>query len=447
MKDLNAMRKYASSQDLRQYKVRRKALENLKYNLLRHQRELEEALFWDLGKSPVEGQMTELTLILSEIDFFLKNLKGLMKVRKVPTPFVHFLSKSYIRYENRGLVLIVAPWNYPIYLSLLPLVGAVAAGNTVLLKLCPKAPASAKIIEELVHSSFMSDHVEVVYREGSNEWVISETFDMIFFTGGTKIGRIYYEKAARDMVPIVLELGGKSPVIVHETAPVETSVSRILFGKLINGGQTCVAADYAIVHKKMVSKFLTELEKRSKEWYPCPLEDPTYPKIIDWESFERLTRMLEEDQISYRADAKSLKIAPLFFLTDRDSVWMKEEIFGPVLPILTYEKEEEIYEIVGNSHPLSLYVFGRDMNFCRRMTENIRYGGGCINDTLIHLTNRHLPFGGVQKSGIGAYHGVNSFEAFSHKKSILRHCFWPEISLRYPPYGIQKKKWIQKLMK
>lgn len=446
MKELTVMREYALSDELRRYDVRKAALEKFYVTVKKYRDELEQALFLDLGKSGAEAEMTEITLVLSEIRFFLHHLKSLMKDKTVSTPLVHFYSKSRIHYENRGLVLIVAPWNYPVQLAFIPLAGAIAAGNTVLLKLSSKAPHSAKIMETIVHEAFAAKHVEVVYQPGSNSWVMAEKFDMIFFTGGKRVGQMYYRKAAEDMVPVVLELGGKSPVIVDETAPLDVSVSRILFGKLVNGGQTCVAVDYAVVHRSILEDFLTALQEKTKQWYPNPLRNPTYPKIVSKEDFFRLKQLLEREGVFYEAEEEAQKIAPVFFHAQKVSPLLEEEIFGPILPILTYEREEEIYELVGKSHPLSLYVFSTDREFIRRVSEKISYGGGCINDTLIHLTNPHLPFGGVQTSGIGAYHGEHSFAVFSHKKSILSHSLRTENSLRYPPFTEKKKKWIIRLM-
>lgn len=400
------------------------------------------ALKKDLGKSEVEGYLSEIGFTLSEIDFALKHLKGWMKPRKVPTPAVHHPARSYILPEPYGRVLIIAPWNYPFQLLLSPLIGAVAAGNCVVLKPSEIAPHTAAAVADLIRDRFDDRHIAVV--EGGVETVqalLEIPFDHIFFTGSTSVGRIVMKAAAQQPTPVTLELGGKSPCIVHSDAPLKTTARRIVWGKFMNAGQTCIAPDYLYVHESVKEGLLEEIASAIRDFYgPEPEASPHYGRIINDRHYQRLMGLMDGATIHFggHGDAESRFIAPTVMTgTGWDHPAMEEEIFGPLLPVLTYtDLSDVVRQIADRPNPLALYVFSRDRRIYRKLVTETASGGVCINDTIAHIVTPHLPFGGVGRSGMGRYHGRYSFETFSHRKSVMKRSLLIDPSLRYPPYPV-----------
>lgn len=411
-----------------------------------------KALNEDLNKAEFESYATEIGMVLEEISFMLKNMKRLLKAKRVRTPLAQFPSSSKIYKEPYGNVLIIAPWNYPFLLSLSPLVGAMAAGNCAIIKPSNHAPKTSKLIKEMLESTFDGDYIAVVEggRE-ANQSLLDQDFDLIFFTGSKHVGRIVMEKAAKNLTPVVLELGGKSPCIVDETADIELAAKRIVWGKGINAGQTCVAPDYLLVHETIKDKLIGEIKKYIEDLFGAkPEENPQFPKIVNLKHFERLKDLIKTGEVIYGGkDNKQTQQIGFTLMEDVD--WkdpiMQEEIFGPILPIIDYE---DIDKVIGkiNSRPkaLALYLFTNSKEMERKIIKDISYGGGCINDTIIHLATSYMGFGGVGESGMGAYHGEASIETFSHSKSILKKSNLLDIAVRYPPYG-KKLGLVKKIMK
>ncbi|MDE6189065.1 MAG: aldehyde dehydrogenase [Clostridia bacterium] len=415
--------------------------------------ELHEGLKLDLGKSENESFMCETGLALSELTHTIKHLKKYVKPQIVKTPIAQFPSKSYRIPCPYGVVLIMNPWNYPFLLSITPLIEAIAAGNTVILKLSAYSPNVNKAIIKTLESVFESGYVDVVC---GNSAVISELleqkFDYIFFTGSKRVGQIVYEKAAKNLTPVSLELGGKSPCIIDETADVPLAARRIVWGKYLNHGQTCVAPDYVLCHKTIREQLIAEIKKQiDLQFSANPLENENYGKVINKKHFDRLIGLLDMQKVVHggRSDEERLKIEPTVLdNVNCDDAVMQEEIFGPILPIMTYEKEEEIISFVSsNPAPLALYVFSKDKKRIDRLTTRLSFGGGCINDVVIHIASSNLPFGGFKDSGIGAYHGKAGFDTFTHYKSIVNKSTLIDLPMRYQPYKEAYQKLIRKVMR
>lgn len=423
-------------------------LKKLKTAIKNNEQKILEALKKDLGKSSTEGYMCEVGLAMSEITYFLKNLKKFVKDKIVPTPITNFHSKSIIKSVPYGNVLIISPWNYPFLLSIEPLVDAIAAGNTVILKPSAYSPATSKVVKELIEEVFEKEYVATVTggRE-ENKHLFEMDFDFIFFTGSKNVGKEVLKAASEKLIPTALELGGKSPCIVDETANIKLSAKRIVFGKFLNCGQTCVAPDYIYCHKKVKDKLIFEIKNQIiSQFGQKPLENPDYGKIINEKHFERLVELIEDKKIIIggKTDKNTLKIEPTVMLSTWKDKIMQDEIFGPILPVLTYENlDNAIEKIEKQPHPLALYIFSKNNKNIKKVTEKIRYGGGCINDVVVHLATPEMPFGGFKQSGIGAYHGKFGFDCFSHKKSILDKKTWFDLPLRYQPYS----SIIEKLLK
>lgn len=429
-----------------------KNLKKLKKAISEHEKEISLALKEDLSKSEFEGYVTETGMVYEEINFMLKNMKSLLKKKTVRTPLTQFLSKSTIYHEPYGNVLIISPWNYPFQLALIPLVGAIACGNCAIIKPSEYSKATSAIINKIISKTFSKNYIAVV--EGDKDVskdLLNHKFDLIFFTGSTNVGRIVMQKAAINLTPVILELGGKSPCIVDKTADIKLAAKRIVWGKCLNSGQTCVAPDYLLVHKSVKDELIKELIKNSEKFYgENPEKNPNFPKIINKNHFERLKELLKSGDIIYGGNYNALTNKISLTLIDNVS-WndkiMEEEIFGPIFPIIEYENEDEFINIINSRpRPLSLYLFTTSKEMEKKIINNISYGGGCINDTMVHLATSYMGFGGVGDSGIGSYHGKNSIEAFSHKKSILKKSNLIDIPLRYPPY-LNKIKLIKKIMK
>ena len=423
-------------------------LKKLKTAIKNNEQKILEALKKDLGKSSTEGYMCEVGLAMSEITYFLKNLKKFAKDKIVPTPITNFHSKSIIKSVPYGNVLIISPWNYPFLLSIEPLVDAIAAGNTVILKPSAYSPATSKVVKELIEEVFEKEYVATVTggRE-ENKHLFEMDFDFIFFTGSKNVGKEVLKAASEKLIPTALELGGKSPCIVDETANIKLSAKRIVFGKFLNCGQTCVAPDYIYCHKKVKDKLIFEIKNQIiSQFGQKPLENPDYGKIINEKHFERLVELIEDKKIIIggKTDKNTLKIEPTVMLSTWKDKIMQDEIFGPILPVLAYENlDNAIEKIEKQPHPLALYIFSKNNKNIKKVTEKIRYGGGCINDVVVHLATPEMPFGGFKQSGIGAYHGKFGFDCFSHKKSILDKKTWFDLPLRYQPYS----SIIEKLLK
>ena len=419
---------------------REKQLKKLYQAVQKYRPQIEEALKKDLGKSSYESFMCEIGLVLSEISYMIRHVKKFSKRKTVYTPLAQFASHSYVQPVPYGNTLIMSPWNYPFLLSIDPLVDAIAAGNTAIIKPSAYSPATSKIIEMLVKECFSPAHVSVVTGgRAENAALLEKKFDFIFFTGSQNVGREVMRHAAVNLTPVVLELGGKSPCIVEESANIRLAARRIVFGKYLNCGQTCVAPDFILCHKSIQDKLLQELKLQvEKQFGSDPLADNDYGKIINQKHFDRLCRLLHSGELCLggETDAETLRIAPVIMthVTFDDPV-MQEEIFGPVLPVLTYENFEELMLLLKKRpKPLALYLFSSNKAHIHRVNEELSYGGGCINDTIIHLATSEMGFGGVGESGMGAYHGKAGFDAFSHQKSIVDKKTWLDLPMRYQPY-------------
>lgn len=414
-------------------------LRSLYRGIKRFEPQILEALRSDLGKSAEESYMSEIGMCLTEIRHTARHLREWSRPQRVPTPLMHFPGSSRIVREPRGVCLIIAPWNYPFLLAVGPMISAIAAGNCVTLKPSEYAPATTAVLEKMLDVCFEERFCRTV--TGGAEVSAAETarpYDMIFFTGSTAVGRKVMAAAAQNLTPVVLELGGKSPCIVDETADLPVAAARIIWGKCLNSGQTCVAPDYVLVARSRKDALIREMQKAICRFYgEDPCENSAYPRIVNERHFDRLAAMLPEDPaVGGRVDRESLKIEPTLIETtlNDQSPLMTEEIFGPLLPIVPYDNiHEALGYILSRPRPLALYLFSRNRKLQRRVVETIPFGGGCINDTISHITTPYLPFGGTGDSGMGAYHGRCGYETFTHAKSILSKPFRPDLPVRYPP--------------
>ena len=432
---------------------RLKQLESLKEAMIRHEADLTAALKEDLGKSRMESYMCEIGLTLSELTWMQKHLRSLMRSKRVSTPAAQFAAKSFRSPSPYGTVLIMSPWNYPVLLTLDPLIDAIAAGNTAVVKPSAYAPCTFNVMKTMIEECFPAHYVAVVDGgRAENQALLQQRFDMIFFTGGKTVGREVLRHAAEYLTPVTLELGGKSPCIVDSTAKIRLAAKRIVFGKYLNCGQTCVAPDYILCDKRirdeLITAILAEIEKQfGKE----PLKNPNYGKIINEKHFERILGLINGEKLVYggQSEPESLRIAPTVLnnITWDDAV-MGEEIFGPLLPILTFDTLDEALDTVeSHPHPLALYFFSEDKAAQKKVLDPCRFGGGCINDTIIHLATSDMPFGGVGESGMGSYHGRVGFETFSHYRSIVDKKTWMDLPIRYQKYTGLKEKMMRMFLK
>lgn len=440
---------YFMSGATRTYEARRLTLLKLRAALRKHEPLLLEALQKDLRKHPHESYMTEIGFIYDELHHVIQGLKSWMKPRKVSTPLSLQPGSSMIIPEALGRVLVIAPWNYPLQLAINPVIGALAAGNVVTLKPSELTPHVSAAIALMVRESFEPALFHIV--EGGvdvSECLLAEKWDHIFFTGSTAVGKIVAVAAAKQLAPVTLELGGKSPCIVTKSANIELAARRIVFGKVLNAGQTCVAPDYLLVEKGAEQDLIKAMRREIELRYGSnPLENPDMPRIVSDRHFQRLTKLMDPKYIvaGGRTDASQLLIEPTLFLNfPIDHPLMQEELFGPLLPILTYDKiEDAIRLITERDHPLALYIFSEDKDEQESVIRGTRFGGGAINDTIMHLANANLPFGGVGASGHGNYHGVSSFECFVHHKSVLKTSTFIDLPFRYAPWTPLKNKLIR----
>jgi aldehyde dehydrogenase (NAD+) len=409
------------------------------------------ALLTDLYKSAFEAYATETAYVISELRYVLANLSKWTKPQRVKSSVLNFPSSDHVYYEPYGRVLIIAPWNYPFQLSIVPLIAAVAAGNQVVLKPSELTPNTASIIETILKQVFDQDQVEVI-QGGPDETqaLLRQKWDYIFFTGSTPIGKIVAQMAAINLTPVTLELGGKSPCVVHESANLHIAAKRIVWGKFLNAGQTCIAPDYIVVHKSVQEKLVAFIIAEIKLFFGLnPQQSDDYGRIVNDKHFSRLLALLDSETIVHggQFDQSEKYLSPTVVLDPKtESNLMKEEIFGPILPVLSYDSITSLQQILNKwQNPLAFYVFASDMTFAKNLIEVHSFGGGCINDVVLQVNNRHLPFGGRGQSGMGSYHGKYGFDTFSHKKAILKRGTWLDPSLRYPPYR-SKLPWLRKIM-
>ena len=431
---------------------RKETLIKLLNVIMTQEKEIIDALYSDFRKPAFEAVLTETNYVISELKDTVKNLHKWAKPKKVFPSILNFPSTDYIYKEPYGKVLIIAPWNYPFQLALCPLISAVAAGNQVILKPSELTPKTSGIIATIIEKVFSINHVEVV--QGGlevSQKLLAQRWDYIFFTGSVPVGKIVAKAAAENLTPVTLELGGKNPCIIDNTANLKLAAKRIVWGKFINAGQTCIAPDYILIQKDMKSHFMEFMKLEIEKAYgENPKLSPDYARIINEKNWLRLANMIDENKVVFggQTDIEDRYISPtLIDESTVDSLIMKDEIFGPLLPIISYENDAEINTIISKyEKPLSLYVFTEDKKFAQKIIKNYSFGGGCINDTVVHFSNKRLPFGGVGHSGIGAYHGSLSFDTFSHRKAIVKKANWLDLPIRYAPYK-DKLVSIQKLLK
>ncbi|HGZ9863349.1 TPA: aldehyde dehydrogenase [Staphylococcus aureus] len=445
---------FFNTQQTKDISFRKEQLKKLSKAIKSYESDILEALYTDLGKNKVEAYATEIGITLKSIKNARKELKNWTKTKNVDTPLYLFPTKSYIKKEPYGTVLIIAPFNYPFQLVFEPLIGAIAAGNTAIIKPSELTPNVARVIKRLINETFDANYIEVI--EGGIEetqTLIHLPFDYVFFTGSENVGKIVYQAASENLVPVTLELGGKSPVIIDETANIKVASERICFGKFTNAGQTCVAPDYILVHESVKDDLITALSKTLREFYGQNIQQsPDYGRIVNLKHYHRLTSLLNSAQMNIvfggHSDEDERYIEPtLLDHVTNDSAIMQEEIFGPILPILTYQSlDEAIAFIHQRPKPLSLYLFSEDENATQRVINELSFGGGAINDTLMHLANPKLPFGGVGASGMGRYHGKYSFDTFTHEKSYIFKSTRLESGVHLPPYK-GKFKYIKAFFK
>lgn len=450
---LTSQRKYFDTGATLSAKFRKEALNRLKEKIKEREADILAALREDLGKSVPEGYMCEVGMTLSELSYMIKRVKRFAKEKKVRTPLAQFKARSFIKPTPYGNVLIMSPWNYPFLLTVGPLIDAIAAGNTAIVKPSAYSPATSSIIADIVCELFPSEYVAVVTggRE-ENRRLLDMKFDMVFFTGSQSVGREVLRHTAEHLTPTVLELGGKSPCVVDSTANIKLAARRIVFGKLVNCGQTCVAPDYILCQRAIKAELVDAIAAEIKRQYgEQPLTNPDYGKIINQKHFARLAGLVDRNKVVLggECDPKSLRIAPTVMV---DVGWndpvMCEEIFGPILPVLTFDQKEEVFDLLKDREkPLAFYLFSEDKGYVRELTSRLRFGGGCINDCIIHLATSEMGFGGVGESGMGSYHGRAGFDAFTHYKSIVDKKTRIDLPMRYQPYKSGFIKLIRMFLK
>ena len=448
-----AQRAYFSKEETLDVSFRKAALRKLRDTILARESEINEALFRDLNKSASESYMCEVGMTLAELSYVLSHVDRWARKHYVLSPLAQFHARSFTVHNPYGVVLIMSPWNYPFMLTMEPLIGALAAGNCCVVKPSAYAPATSAIIREIISECFPPEYVCVV--EGGrkeNQALLDQRFDYIFFTGGVTVGREVMRKAAEHLTPVSLELGGKSPCIVDSTAKLDLAAKRIAFGKLLNCGQTCVAPDYLLIDRKIKDEFLCLLKKHIAAMIgEDALCNDKYVRMVNRRHYDRVMGLIDPAKVVFggQGDPDSLHIQPTIMdgVTADDPV-MQEEIFGPVLPAIAYDNIDEAIEFINTrEHPLALYLFCEDKRVQERFLRAVPFGGGCLNDTIIHLATSRMGFGGVGQSGMGAYHGRRSFDTFSHEKSIVNKSTWMDLPVRYMPYGKLKDKLLRMFLR
>ncbi len=441
--------RFFASQKTRNIKFRKAQLVKLRQAIKKYEQGVIDALWQDLRKSPEEAYLTEISVVLMEISHHLKNLDRWSRTRRCPTPFHLRPSKSSLMVEPLGCALIIAPWNYPFHLLLHPLIGAISAGCCAILKPSPDATATSALMNKMISETFDPEYIALV--EGGrdvNTMLLEQRHDLILFTGSTKVGKVVMKAAARHLTPVLLELGGKSPCIVDKDAKVDVAARRIAWGKTINAGQTCIAPDYLLVHESIKEQLISGMINHFESMYgKDPRQSPYYPRIINQKAMERLQGLLQESKIIYggKVDPADKYISPT--LTDQageDNPIMQEEIFGPLLPVISFKEIEDALKIINDREkPLAFYYFGSNHK-AKDVLSRVSSGGVCLNDTILHVANHHLPFGGVGHSGTGRYHGKESFLAFSNRRAILETPTWPDLPFQYPPFKMFR--WVKKYL-
>ena len=435
-----AQRKYFATHQTFDVNYRIEMMKKLYQAIKNHENDINDALKKDLGKSETESYMCETGMTLSELSYQMKHIKKWSKNRTVPTGLVNFHAKSFTVQEPYGCVLVMAPWNYPFMLSMEPMIGAIAAGNCCVVKPSAYSPATSAVIKFIIEEVFPPEYVAVVEGgRAENTELLNTRFDYIFFTGGVSVGKLVMEKAAANLTPVTLELGGKSPCIIDDSCNLKLAATRLVFGKYLNCGQTCVAPDYVLVDEKIKDQFVEQVKFQIQKMYgEKPLKNPDYGKIINKKHFDRILGLIDQKKLVYggKSNPETLQIEPTILdnVTPEDAV-MQEEIFGPVMPILTYKNIEEAEKfVISREKPLALYIFTQKKEVEERFLKYVPFGGGCVNDTIVHLATAEMGFGGVGNSGMGSYHGKKSFDTFSHEKSVLKKYCWLDMPMRYQPY-------------
>ena len=437
---LTRLRVFFASGKTKDVDFRIAQLKKLKEGIRKYEPEIMASLDDDLRKPPFESYASEIGILYTEIDHVIRYLRSWARPRRVATPIIHFLSQSRIYHEPYGIVLIISPWNYPFLLAMTPLIGAIAAGNCTLIKPSEFSPSTSQTVGNMISEAFEADYVTVFQGEAeATQKLLKEKFDYIFFTGSTAVGRSIMTSAARHLTPVTLELGGKSPCIVHEDASLKYGIKRIAWGKFFNAGQTCIAPDYVLIHGKIKDDFVERMIRTIFSFYgEDPMKSPDYVRIVNERHFNRLINLMKNGRILYGGKylSKDLYISPTVVdQASPDEPLMQEEIFGPLLPLIEYNDIDEAIAFVNQRpRPLALYCFSEDRKIQDRVLRETSSGGGCINDTVSHIGSQNLPFGGVGESGMGAYHGKTSFDTFTHRRGILFRSNLVDIPLRYPPY-------------
>lgn len=447
---INKQRDFFNTNATKSVKYRIKILQRLKEAIRNNEVAILSALYKDLLKSKAEAYMSELAIVYAEINEALKNVRKWSRPEKVKGTISTFPAKNYIYSEPYGVVLIISPWNYPFNLAIAPLIAAIAAGNTAIIKCSKESVYTSKVIKYIINKAFSSNYIFCVDEDIDYDELLNQRYDYIFFTGSQRVGKIVMNIASNKLIPISLELGGKSPCIIDETADIKLAARRVLWGKLLNAGQTCVSVDYVLIHSSVKDRFIKYLQKEIKKRYPNALNSDTYPRIINEYHYKRLMNLIksEESIIGGRGDDVVRRLEPTILPdVDFDHEIMKEEIFGPVLPIIEYDDINNIIRIIKeHEKPLACYVFTRDEDTAKHIINSISYGGGCINDVILQVSNHYMPFGGVGSSGVGSYHGKFGFDTFSHKKSIVWSKTMIDLPIRYAPFNQLKFRILKKIL-
>jgi len=437
---IQTQKKYFLTGETKSIAFRKMVLLRFKAEIIKREKDIIDALYKDLKKPEFESVITETEVVLSELNLTIKKINSWAKPKRVFPSLLNFPSTDKIYSEPYGNTLIISPWNFPYQLALSPLIGAIAAGNTVILKPSEITPNTSKILDEIITTTFKPEHIAVIQGDATiAQELLEKRWDYIFFTGSVAVGKIVAKSAAKHLTPTTLELGGKNPCIIDETANIKLTAKRIVWGKFLNAGQTCIAADYILIHKSVKQQFIDAMQSEINIAFTNnPEESKDFARIINEQNFNRLTLMLQNENIVIGGETNSNKLYIPPTIIDEpslDSEVMKGEIFGPILPVISYQTEDDINAVITKyNKPLSLYIFSTNNTFSNKMITKYSFGGGAINDTIIHFANHRLPFGGVGNSGIGAYHGKNTFDTFSHKKAIVKKGNWLDLPLRYAPY-------------
>ncbi len=445
MELIQKQREFFATQQTKDVSFRKKALKKLQKEIISREDDIAEAIYRDFKKPKFETLALETQFVLAELKQAIRSINYWSRPERISSTLINWPSSDWIYKEPYGAVLIIAPWNYPFQLAIAPLIGAVAAGNTAVIKPSEVTPNIATIISEIVKAVFIPEHVSVI--EGGvavSQQLLAEKWDYIFFTGSTRVGQIVYESAAKHLTPVTLELGGKNPCIVDDSASIKLAAKRIAWGKFINAGQTCIASDYILVHESVKDKLIEALKENITKSYGNDIEQsPDFSRTVSEKHYFGLKAMLEGEEILFggKSNDEDNYLSPTLVNEPKlDSKLMQGEIFGPILPIIGYETEEDIHKHIKNyGKPLATYIFSERKIFQQKIINTYSFGGGAINDTIIQISNKRIPFGGVGQSGIGAYHGKSSFDLFSHQKGIIKKSKWLEAPLRYPPYNLPLK--------